>query len=177
MPIYSRDCTQATEAAKIADEISRLYHDELIDAGVTIDILAAFPTTDEHGEPVEEYALKLHGYPAYAVVKINSYKLRVQGHADAEITIDGYQWDTLRDDQRRAITDHELTHLEIRRDNQGAIKTDDLMRPKLKMRLHDTQVGWFKEIAERHKLASVEVQQAIEIFTNEESRQLYLPGI
>lgn len=177
MPIYSENCTQTREASEVADEVSRIHHSDLVDAGVTIDVIAAFPKTDDNGDPVEEHCLKLHGYPCYAVIKINSYKLRAQGHADAEITIDGYQWETLDDDARRAIIDHELTHLEIKRGKEGEIVTDDLSRPKLKMRLHDTQVGWFKEVAARHKKSSIEVQQAIEIFTNQETRQLYLPGV
>ena len=48
---------------------------------------------------------------------------------------------------------------------------DECARPKLKLKKHDRQFGWFDKIAERHGHASGEVRQALKLFT--EARQLY----
>jgi hypothetical protein len=49
---------------------------------------------------------------------------------------------------------------------------DDLDRPKLRVRKHDHQFGWFDSIARRHGPASFEVQQYRKF--NESHRQLWL---
>jgi hypothetical protein len=48
---------------------------------------------------------------------------------------------------------------------------DALDRPKLAMRKHDHQFGWFDEVAQRHGEASPEVRQARVLM--EKSGQLY----
>lgn len=105
------------------------------------------------GEP----PVKLHGYPCAAVVSIIPYKQRVDKRADAEIIIDQGQWQDLSDIQRRALLDHEITHLELQKDDVGLVKTDDQGRPKLSMRLHDWQIGGFREIAQRYGEDALEV--------------------
>lgn len=40
------------------------------------------------------------------------------------------------------------------------MKTDDVGRPKLKMRLHDWQMGGFREIAQRYGSDALEVVEA-----------------
>src|SRR5690606_5222802 len=103
----------------------------------------------------------VNGYPAAAMVKINSYRDRVEGKADATIFIDADEWEGLDDPRREALIDHELQHLEVKRDpDTGAPLSDDAGRPKLKIRKHDHQYGWFDVIAERHGDASYEVRQA-----------------
>lgn len=150
------------EALEIVNEMTEKYHGALRDAELTIDVFFAFAKTDEHGD-TESCAVKLHGYPCAAVVKINSYTLRAKGHADAEITIDGDNWDTWTDDQCRALIDHELEHLELKTDKDGLLVRDDLDRPKLRMRKHDHQYGWFDSVARRHGEASLEQQQYDEL--------------
>jgi hypothetical protein len=51
-----------------------------------------------------------------------------------------------------------LFHIAVRRDRDGAIKSDDGGRPKLKLRKHDFEIGGFVEIAKRHGPESLEVQ-------------------
>lgn len=130
------------------------HHPELVDAGVTIDAIFAFNDKGEH--PV-----KFGGYPALAVIKITSLKNRVKGQCDAEITIDRDAYQSMNNDQRTALIDHELYHLLIARDKEDNIKYDDADRPKLKIRKHDYQMGWFREIARRHGYNSPEVYQAM----------------
>src|SRR5690606_8677815 len=104
----------------IVDEMVGMYHTPLRDAKVTIDLLFAFPKSEDD----ETAPVKLHGYPCVAVVKINAYKLRVLGHGDAEITIDARQWDELSEEERRALIDPELTHLELRTAEDGPGQRD-----------------------------------------------------
>lgn len=127
------------------------FHGPLSDAGVTVDVLWA---SSCEGRPV-----KAHGYPALAVIKINSYRLRVQGHADAEITLDKKEWEVLSMQQREALIDHELEHLDLKLDKDGGVVRDDLERPQMSLRKHDHQFGWFDAVAERHGVNSQEVIQ------------------
>lgn len=128
------------------------YHQRLQAIGLTVNILMAHAPLDEAGDP-DGPALKQHGAPAIAIIKINPLKQRAHGLADAELVLDGDQWPTFSRAKRIAIMDHELTHLE------PTLKNDDLGRPKLKMRQHDFQVGWFFDVAQRHGGESVEVEQ------------------
>lgn len=116
--------------------------------------------------------LKHQGYPASAVCKINSLKDRAQGMADATIIVDRAAWLLCSAAERNAIIDHELTHLfPVIDDDTGDMMFDAIDRPKLEMRRHDHQFGWFDEVAQRHGPASVEVRQAQRLM--ESSKQLY----
>ena len=55
------------------------------------------------------------------------------------------------------------------------LKRDDLGRPILQLRMHDFEVGWFKEIAARHGEASQERQQAHAVM--QDSGQYFWPDI
>ncbi len=139
-------------------EMQSTHHRDLVEAGVTVGLLAAHAPRDKNtGEPKGQ-ALSLHGYPCWATVKINSLRDRVEGKADATVTIDGDRWCELETPEQRAVLDHELTHLEVVHDADGAIALDDALRPKLKMRLHDVQLGGFYSIIDRHKMAAIEAQ-------------------
>ena len=70
--------------------------------------------------------------------------------ADAEIIVDKYLWDEMTHRQRLALIDHEITHLEFQKDEDGYLKTDDLGRPKLKLRRHDFCIEGFSVIARRY---------------------------
>lgn len=137
------------------------YHPDLIEAEVTFSLLFAHAKEDAEGNPVGP-ALKLHGYPALAIIKINSLQHRMEGLPDCTIRIDGDQWSTHLDEVKRAILDHEATHLALVRDSAGNFETDDANRPKMKMREHDIVVGGFKEVVDRHQKHAVEAQQFLE---------------
>lgn len=128
------------------------YHQRLQAIGLTYNVLMAHAPEGDDGEP-DGPALKQHGAPALALIKINSLKHRAHGLADVEIVLDGDQWPEFSRAKRLAILDHELTHIE------PTMKFDDLGRPKLTMRQHDFQVGWFFDVAQRHGGESVEVEQ------------------
>lgn len=108
-------------------------------------------------------------------IKVMSLKDRAAGRADAELLLDGDRWPTFADEEQAAIIDHELTHLELCIGDDG-LRRDDLDRPKLRVRKHDHQFGWFDAVARRHGEDSIEWQQYAQ-FTNTTYQQLWLPGM
>ncbi len=116
--------------------------------------------------------LKHHGYLAAAVVRITPLRDRALGVADALIVVDRACWATLKGPQRDALIDHELTHLApVLEEETGQLMLDALDRPRLAMRRHDHQLGWFDDVARRHGEASPELMQAKQLV--EGTRQLY----
>lgn len=138
------------------------FHQPLKSYGVTVATIVV-EDVDSDGARTGKPALKLHGSPAYAIVKINSLKDRVEGKSDATIFLDGEHWGQASEAEKVAILDHELHHLLPVLDEDANLVADDAGRPKLKMRPHDFQVGWFHTIAERHGPHAVETQQMQEI--------------
>jgi hypothetical protein len=134
------------------------HHQELKEAGVTLDCLFAHAPRNESGQPMG-HAIKHAGYPAAGKIRIVSLKDRVAGRADAELLLDGDSWRDWTASQKAALIDHELQHLSVLVSASGAAKTDDCGRPKIKIRLHDYQFGGFKAIAERHGDDSFEVSE------------------
>ena len=138
----------------VNDRVLRLvnrFHPDLKKYAVTFDLLFI------HGD---EPALTLHGAPCFAIVHAVPLKERVKGGADAEIIIDGEKYSRMCEETKDALIDHELFHLEISKDGEQIVQYDDLHRPKLKMRKHDREFGWFDEMVRRHGAYSIESQQA-----------------
>lgn len=141
------------DIARRAKRLVKKHHDNLAQARVRIDFL--FVTTD--GE--DGCALKCNGYPALAVASVIPQKNRVGLKADARIIVDKEAWDELTEKQRDALLDHELQHFEaVMSDDTVALDGND--RPKIRMRKHDVQLGFFSVIAKRHGEHSQEVIQA-----------------
>jgi hypothetical protein len=150
---------------RVKDLIAK-YHPELTELAVTVDLLMV--STDSETAP----ALTHGGYPAQAVVRRTNSKERVHGRADAEIVIDRDNYNGLSDAECDALLDHELYHLMPIIDKKtGAWKRDEHGRPKIKMRKHDFEVGWFHTIARRHGEASAEIKQSRMLLA--ETGQLY----
>jgi hypothetical protein len=153
------------DVLRIIEAIRSQYHSPDLD-GVIIG--ARFVYDTEASEPV----LKHGGYPAQAVCRITPVADRAMGMPDALITIDRSNWISLTPAQRNALIDHEITHLERAVEKEtGLPKFDAVDRPKLKMRRHDHQLGWFDRVADRHGKASAEVRQATALM--QESGQIY----
>lgn len=159
--------TYSASSADVEKHIERMQKDNHPDlAKVTIGALLVHD--EESGDPV----LKHQGYPAAAVVSITPLKSRALGVADAVIVVDRSTWLMLSAAQRDALVDHELMHLKRVTDEETEEpKFDALDRPKLAMRPHDHQLGWFDEIARRHGEASCEIRQARQLL--EQTKQLY----
>lgn len=155
MPHYKRDKEiQGLVESLMASEEFILLHT----ADVTVDVLMVFP---DEGKGTQ--ALMHNGYPAHAVIKISPLEKRALGQRDALLLIDATFWLSATDRQKNALLHHELSHLTVVRDKQEEIAFDKMGRPKLRMRLHDVQIGWFARTAELYGADSVEVQQAQQI--------------
>lgn len=139
----------------------RGIYQEIIDQRVRIDILFAYGDRDEEsGEKLSD-AITHKGNPALGLCEIRNIKLRAAGLGDVVIYLDADHWDVCGERQREALLDHELFHIDFARDpKSGDILRDDLQRPKIKMRKHCFDFGWFKAIAARHGEHSVERIQA-----------------
>lgn len=139
----------------------KLFHSPLFEAKVKVDVLSV--ATDGEGP-----ALSHQGYAALAVVRVTNIKERTKGLGDAEIVIDEERYSQLADAEKDALIDHELYHLEVIIDKKTLRpKLDCRGRPRLRTRKHDHQFGWFREIADRHGAAAIEVKQATKLFLSE----------
>jgi hypothetical protein len=155
--------SHAPDADDVVKKIHYEYHEDLV--GVTVSALFVF----DHES--SKSVLKHQGYPAGAVVRITPLKDRALGIADATIIIDRAGWLALSQRQRDALVDHELTHLTRKVDKEsGKPACDVLDRPTLVMRRHDHNIGFFTEVAARHREAAPEVRLATQLMT--EMRQL-----
>lgn len=158
MKSYSKMPDETTD--RVA-HILKLFHREVFDAGVKIDLISVATDGDKP-------ALTLHGYSCAAVVRVTNVKERTKGLGDAEIVFDEEHYLTMTDAEKDALIDHELEHIELRMDKKtGKVKLDCRGRPKLGMKKHDAQFGWFRAIAERHGMASLECKQAANLFIAE----------
>lgn len=96
-------------------------------------------------------AVKHAGYAAAATIKVVPLKDRLTKGYDAELLIDNEHWKECRKEHRVAILDHELSHLEVAKTKGGAVKRDDLGRPKLKILPGDiVQSDGFRDVVKRH---------------------------
>jgi Putative phage metallopeptidase len=140
------------EIPKLGQSLIDKHYPDINQADLTIDYLLV-----SNGEG---QAIMHHGYPALGLCRIVSLKDRAKGMADVEIQLDHRAWTGMTKEQKAALLDHELNHVIIVRGDENEILTDDLNRPKVKMRKHDFQFGWFTAIADRHGMNSPEVTQA-----------------
>lgn len=149
MKTYSNPSTDLTDTL---ERMRQAYHaEELRD--VTLGALFVFDAEDALP------CLKHQGYPAAAVVRISPLRDRALGLADAVVVVDRATWQTLSAAQKDALCDHELEHLERVIDAEtDNLKFDALDRPKLKMRHHTHQVGFFTEVVRRHGASAIEVK-------------------
>jgi hypothetical protein len=140
----STSYTQAKPGTyKLLEEIVGKYHQDLKKFKVIIGVLMA-------GNP-DGNAITHGGYPAAAKIKIVSLKDRLTKKYDVELLLDDDHWEEANEEERIALLDHELSHLEICFNKGGGVKLDDLGRPKLKIIPGDIiQSDGFKDVIKRH---------------------------
>lgn len=169
MATYKKDDgSMAKLAAGIICETPQ--HLPLADARVRIDYLLAYPEYDEVSGEAKGPAMKTRGHAILGKCRISNLKERTQGLGDAEIILDGLTWENASELERRGLLDHELTHLGVK---SGVV--DDMGRPKLKMRHHDFETGWFAAVAARNGEHSPERIQAKRIMDS--AGQYFWPAL
>lgn len=168
--IYQKAPLEVAERAKALVE---KHHFDLNNNRVRIDFIFANATVDDDGVPSGP-AISHNGYPCLGIARILGSKDRVMGRGDGEIVIDGDRWPNLSSEKQDALLDHELEHFQLKFDKYGGVVFDDSHRPKLKVKKHDHQFGWFDSIARRHGSNSIEVNQ-FRALCEDESGQYYLP--
>lgn len=151
----------------LMQEVAHQYHPYIEEYSAIVDLVDCYNTSGGA-------AVTHNGLPALAVIRVVPLKDRTMGRGDVEITFDGAAVGHLTEDEQRALIDHELYHLEIKRNKDGQVKYDDLGRVEFKLRPHDREFGWFDAIAARWGKYSIEVKQAVGMIKDEEFRQLYL---
>ena len=166
----SRYTNAPKEVTALAQSVMKKFHPDLDTHDVKIDILMAFAAENDAGEKVS-CALRIHGYQANALTKIVNLPNRVKGCGDAEIMLDGDIWDDLSEARQRAVLDHQLHFLVVRKNHEGSVIEDTHGRPKLSMRQYDRTAGWFDAVAKRNGVDSIEVEQAKHLF--EVAGQIY----
>ena len=164
------------EVRELAEQVLNEFatYKDILEAKVKIDFLFAFGDVNEEGQTTG-HALTKHGIRALGITRKLGIKDRIMGRGDAEVAIDGDWWKDATLARRRALLDHELHHIEVKLDEDGNVIRDDLKRPKLKLRKHDVEVGWFAIVAGRHGSASLEIEQAKALM--ESYGQLFWPCI
>lgn len=138
-------------------ETMKRHHQPLMDLGVTI--AAVFVSNEnKHGQCG---GLKHNGLPAAAKIRITPLEDRARGNRDAKLVIDDYAWSRLNEPSRVALIDHELEHLQPNPTKETkkkpARKTDDLGRPRLKLKPHSYELAGFTDVVQRHGEAAIEV--------------------
>ena len=152
------------EVMHVIEKMLLLHHKDLIDAGVTLQVLMAhkYNKDDELVPP-----MMVRGQQVLAKTSITSHQDRARGIPDAKMVIDTeWGWARLPEFGREALIDHELEHLQIVTEEQGEgdvtvtqPKLDDCGRPKLKIKHHDWELTGFAAVAERHGEAAIEVRE------------------
>lgn len=155
---------------EIVDRAQRLidkHYPQFNREELKIDYLIAMA---DEGKP----AIMHQGHQALGLCRIVNLKDRAKGNGDVEILIDKAHYDEMSAKKRDGLIHHELHHILLVEDDDDptAIKRDDLNRPKVKMRKHTIDVGWFAEIAEIYGADSVEVSQA-QIMWNEHGQAFF----
>jgi hypothetical protein len=136
------------EVHELAIEILAAHHPELRMPDGSFPLLCILLASNEGNDGGS--AVEVNGYPAQARVSVIGYRQRVDDRKDVEIVLDERNWDGLNEPQQRALLDEQITALEVMRDENGAVKTDDLGRARLRVRLADWRITGFRSIAQRY---------------------------
>jgi hypothetical protein len=159
MPIVFEKAPQ--DVRELLQLVIQEHHKELADANVSVGVLMQ---TKFDNDDNELPSLKCHGAYANAVVRVVSRKDRTHRDEDAEITIDAVIWRTLSERCQKALLDHELTHLIVKRDRKTQkFKLDDLNRPCLGMIPDDFTLTGFLDVVRRHGDAALEYQSVTRV--------------
>jgi hypothetical protein len=125
------------DATNLLARVMAAHYPRLHDAGVRVGILFA--------RNADGPALKRGGYEVLAYVRPVPLRDRLTKGYDAELVIDGGEWERLRPRQQESLCHHELGHLD----------TIDLTPAEMKAREGDESVAWRTDGLGRPKLKRV----------------------
>lgn len=132
------------------------YHGDLDECEVKVGVMFAHPGAKTPEKP----ALTENGHPVRAKVTVTNLKDRVSGMPDVRIEVDGPFWadaDTT-EEIKLELLDSQLQRLEVKRDKESHIVTDDHGRPVLRRKKYDYVVAGFDSIIRRHGRDSLAVR-------------------
>lgn len=164
----------ADELALMTEAMKR-FHPDLVEAGVQVAVLLVEPPRDKDGEPTAP-AITSHGVRCVANVKLRNAMDRLLSGHDAVIKVDAEAYHELGSEQTLAMFDHELEHLVVARDEEGAIVLHDDFRPKLELVHDDFVLTGFKAVIGRHgpnALESRSISQLVERLWPKHGQQLF----
>lgn len=173
MPSFKIATKEVRDLLQLLMQAHECYTPHL-ESEIKIDLVFAFCDRDDENNPLN-YALTKNGVRALGIARKVSPKDRAKGMGDAEIALDADWWKEASEKEQAALLDHELYHIIVQTNKAGDPIVDDFGRPKLRMRKHDFEFGWFKVIAERHGRHSAEQQQAKAMFDS--AGQYFWPTI
>lgn len=158
------------DAARALLAQAMAHHDDLAAAGVRVGVVMVDPARSETGEPTGP---ALGSHHTWADVRLVGRRQRVYTPLDMLIDVDAVRWHELDDPKRVALLDHELTHVEVARGDEGQVIMDVDGRPKLRMIEDDYLLSGFYAVAERHGADAMEVVGARGLW--DKGRQLLFP--
>jgi hypothetical protein len=94
--------------------------------------------------------LRLRGAACLAYIRTIRVQQKIYLEYDAEIMVDNFHWRDMLEPRRKAVLDHELTHLEICKNKQGQPKLDDQGRAKIRLKPDDYTLTGFYQNVRRH---------------------------
>lgn len=141
---------------RLLQQIIKEHYSDIAKAGVKFDLLLAFAERDKHDQP-KGPALKLHGVACAAIIKKTSVIDRVCGRRDVLIQIDGDAWPDRTIQEKTALLDHELYHIQLEQ-HEDSFALDAAKRPVIGIRNHDFDIGGFHEVIARRGRAALEAQ-------------------
>jgi len=150
---YNKPDSKALELLKVA---IKNWHPDLVEAEAKVALVMVGPAVNDAGD-VTTPAITMQGVAVAARVGLVSPKRRVYMEYDVEIEIDETVWTDFDEDKRLALLDHELEHVQVRRDRNSAIARDDDLRPKLRLGADDYMLTGFVAVAKRHGRNAIEV--------------------
>jgi hypothetical protein len=135
-------------------EITDGYHPDVVECQLGVQVLFAHP-----GKNLAKPPLTNAGYSVPGISKWTSLEDRIGGAVDAKIILHPQAWANYSEIEQIGLLERLIYRLEVQRDQAGAIKTDDVGRPLLKLRNYDYLVCGYDCIVHRYGTGSIDSQE------------------
>ena len=145
------------QSRKLFDRATKNWHPEIVAANLRVALIFVEPACNKDGEPSAP-AITTAGMRVAAKTRCVTRKRRVYNPHDVEIEIDALLWGQLSEQERLALLDHELHHVEVFKSKSGAFLTENDDRPVVRLFKDDYMLTGFVAVAKRHGESSLEVK-------------------